>query len=674
LTESRPGPGWPASGRSFRQAALGRSKAVGMAALDESRDYATSRNKIVDASESGAVPVAVIDGPYDAAALSGVLARPPTSLGNGRCGVNPRSACNHGTFIIGLLGARHDALIPGMCPDCQLLHIPIFGNEQAPWASVEELANAIAIAVGAGVRLINLSLAVLGDDSQYNRELARSLDDAGASGAVLVVAAGNQSRLAMGQLLSHPATIPVVAVDAAGKLLPDSNFGPAISRRGVAVVGHRVRGYAAGGGTTEMSGTSVATAIAAAMLAQLWSRRPDIDGARIHAAVARLGPRDGPAPPMLDREALSMTLDQKPAIAAVASQSAGRRNTNYVSLQGEAAVSVGNGLPRFSSRSVDPPAMPGQTAIPASGGCACGASGACTCDGSVGGYSGFVYAIGTVEAECPDTAIEHEMMAWADTLGIDVEPDPNMPTKLVENRAWQYAVLNRKETRYIARQLIWRLTVEDFPVFVLRPQDPSDLDGLIDSLKHSKYPSPNAGDGDERARDKKETRAKKDRKESRRNNETETPASIEALDEQPHDLDVIVGARGASTPDGIEVLLDHVFRIPKVQLSPGGLEIFGQLSDNFGLTDADRAYNFLAARYKIPPQSLNEIKKLGLVGVPVVSSRLSGETGRVVRVIFTLKGTNIPIEKRYFVRVDVTHKFPAILNPWKPYLERGEAS
>ena len=63
----------------------------------------------------------------------------------------------------------------------------------------------------------------------------------------------------MGQLLSHPVTIPVVAVDAAHQLLPDCNFGPLISRRGVAALGHQVLGYSPGGGTAVMSGTSVAT-------------------------------------------------------------------------------------------------------------------------------------------------------------------------------------------------------------------------------------------------------------------------------------------------------------------------------------------------------------------------------------------------------------------------------
>ena len=124
--------------------------------------------------------------------------------------------------------------------------------------------------------------------------------------------------------------------------------------------------------------------------------------------------------------------------------------------------------------------------------------------------------------------------------------------------------------------------------------------------------------------------------------------------------------------DGIEVLVDHIFTIPEAQLAPRGLAVFAELSDNYGLTDADRAYNFLAARYTIPPERLDDIERFGLSGVPIACSRLS-HNGRIVRVIFTLRGTNRPVEKKYFVRVDVTHKFPMIINPWQEYLDRGEA-
>jgi hypothetical protein len=609
---------------------------------------------IDDESGASAVAVAVIDGPYDAAALSRVLAQAPVSLGHGTCGASPNSACDHGTFIMALLGARRDAAIPGLCPELRLLHIPLFIDVSSPSAPVDELAVAIRKAVAAGSRLINLSLAVLGDDSENHPQLAAALDLAEMSGALLLVAAGNQGRLAMGQLLSHPVTIPVVGTDASQRLLPECNFGPAISRRGVAALG-RMPGYAPGGGTTVMSGTSVATAVATGTLAQVWSAHPDVDAATLRAVVASLGPRNGSRPPILNRDFVSAALDQTASPLVTAARRLGSETINYASLQGATTMANGNGL-AAPTHSAGLTAQPAQTLAPAGSGreCACGAPGGiCTCNGSHAGISGFVYAIGTIEAEYPNVAIEREMQTLAHAMGVDVEPDRDLPTKPTEDRNWQHAVLsrNKKLTRYIARQLRWRLTIEDFPVFVLKPGDPSDLDELIDALARPKY-------------------AKPERRGGKRGTATKS-APIEPPIGHAEDLDVVVGVMGPQTPYGIAVLVDQIFTVQPDQLAPGGLAYFSQLADNHGLTDEDRAYNFLTARYTPP---LSPDAGFELAGVSVTASRLGTGIGRIVRAIYTFRNTATAVEKKYFVRVDVTHEFPIIINPWQAYLERGERS
>jgi hypothetical protein len=607
---------------------------------------------IDDESGASAVAVAVIDGPYDAAALSRVLAQAPVSLGQGTCGASSNSACDHGTFIMALLGARRDAAIPGLCPECRLLHIPLFIDVNSPSASVGELAAAIRKAVTAGARLINLSLAILGDDSENHPRLAAALDLAEMSGALLLVAAGNQGRLAMGQLLSHPVAIPVVGADASQRLLPECNFGPVISRRGVAALG-RMPGYAPGGGTTVMSGTSVATAVATGTLAQVWSAHPDVDGAKLRAVVAGLGPRNGSRPPILSRDFVLAALDQTASALVTAARRVGSEMTNYASLQGATTMANGNGepAPTHGASSI---AKPAQTLAPAGGAgeCACGApGGVCTCDG--GGSSGFVYAIGTIEADYPNVAIEREMQILAHDMGVEVEPDRDLATKPTEDRNWQHAVLSRdrKRTRYIARQLRWRLTIEDFPVFVLNPGDPSDLDELIDALARPKY-------------------AKPGRRGGKRGAATKSPP-IEPPFGHAEDLDVVVGVMGPQTPDGIAVLVDQIFTIPPDKLAPGGLAYFSQLADNHGLTDGDRAYNFLTARYTSPVSLAGGFE---LSGVSMVASRLGAGISRIVRGIYTFRSTATPVEQKYFVRVDVTHEFPIIVNPWQAYLERGERS
>jgi hypothetical protein len=600
---------------------------------------------IDDGSSASAVTIAIIDGPYDAATLSRVLAHTPTSLAPAACGVNPDSACDHGTFIMGLLGAGQDTLIPGLCPDCRLVHIPLFVDVDSPSASIDELATAIRQAVTAGARLINLSLAILGDDSQDHPGLAAALDLADMSGAVLLVAAGNQSRLAMGQLLSHPVAIPVVGVDASQRLLLESNFGPAISGRGVAALG-RMPGYAPGGGTTVMSGTSVATAVATGTLAQVWSQYPEVDGARLRTAVAALGPRNGLLPPFLSGDLVRMALDQMPSALVPGDRSTGNAMTSYVSLQGGTAMTNENAQSalRDDARLI---ARPAQTVAPAGGAgeSTCGArGGACTCNQGPSGVSGFVYAIGTIEAEYPNLAIEREMQILAHDMEVQVEPDPDLPTKPTEDRRWQHAVLtqDKKRTRFIARQLRWRLTIEDEPVFILKPNDPAELDELIDALARPKYVKP-------------ERSGRKRRGES---------LSIEPPLGLPQDLDVVIGV----TPDGMAVMVEQIFQIKAGQLAPHGWEHFAQLSDNHGLTDEDRAYNFLTARYK-PQQQTG----LELTGVRMAASRLSANGGRIVRAIYTFRDPATDVEKEFFVRVDVTNEFPILVHPWTPYLERGEA-
>jgi hypothetical protein len=606
--------------------------------------------------DNATISAAVIDGPYDVVALAEVLAHKPINLANASCDRGLGTACVHGTFVMGLIGARYDAAIAGLCPDCQLLHFPLFVEERSPSACIDELACGIRLAVEAGARLINLSLAILGDDSQRHPALADALNYAESKDCVLVAAAGNQSQIAAGQLLSHPVTIPVVAVDAVGNLLPQCNFGPLVCQRGVAALGENILGYAPRGRTAVMSGTSVATAVATATLATIWAALPTATGAVMRRAVQQLGPRDGLIPPLMRRDAILAALIQ--TLMGVSGRSAARRdNSTYTKQQGGALMRESPRLAtsfRFAADQ-DPTSRPFVAPARDSGKCACGApDGICRCDENASDLSGFVYAIGTVEAAYPNVAIEREMQIMADHFGVELEHDIDVEAKPTENRIWQYKVLSKKETRYLARQMRWRFLIEDFPAFILTPRDPNDLELFIESLNRPKYIQTGRSVGKERRKAKSGYAA--------------PPYGLS------QDLDVVVGIRGGQTVDGIEVLVDQIFRIPQERLHPRGQLFLAQLSDNYGLTDGERAYNFLAARYTLPQEYFKETEKdFVLAGAPVIYSRLSGSNGRVVRVIFTLRGTTSAVEKKYFVRVDVTHEFPIIVNPWQPYLERGEA-
>ena len=323
--------------------------------------------------------VAVLDGPYDAAALKTVFARPPVTIGLGLCDKLRQDACQHGTFILGLLGAAESAPIPGLCPECEILHIPLFKNGDVAETSVADLAHGIITAVRAGAKLINLSLAILDADGHHDRALQNALDDAQARGAVVVAAAGNQGQLANGQLLSHSATIPVVAVDARGEPLRSCNFGPAIARSGVAAPGDAIPGYAPGGGTTKMSGTSVATAVATGVLAKVWAARPRTSGTELRAAVARLGRRDGLAPPLLNTETLLSALEgnNSQRVTGIARRDGGYR-PNHARRQGDLIMSDETTVRSNFDRRFRATAPAGAIVTPAQmpGGCGCGGAAA----------------------------------------------------------------------------------------------------------------------------------------------------------------------------------------------------------------------------------------------------------------------------------------------------------
>jgi Subtilase family/PatG C-terminal len=622
-------------------------------------------------------PIAVIDGPYDAVGLSGILARAPINLGDVVCGADPTSACKHGTFIMGILGARTDALVPGLCPGCKLLHIPLFVDEHAPFASIEELAYAITTGVAAGARLINLSLAILGDDSKRYRELAAALDHAEARGAVVLVAAGNQGRLAMGQLLSHPATIPVVAVDAARRLLPDCNFGPSILRRGVAALGYQVPGYAPSGGTTVMSGTSVATAIATGTLAQIWSAHPGAEGAQVRAAVASLGPRNGPIPPMLDRDILLAALARAGAASVSAISPAARGRIPYASLKGEGTMNTGNGMPRPLNRGASRAGMPGEMVAPAdgAGGCNCGAPCACAESES---SSQFVYVVGDVDIRCPDPSILFELESVALTLSKQDQGDMPESFRITEQsepgqslRDWYYRVLRRPESRYIARQVSWILKVQGQPAYYLSLRDLNDLTDLVECLS---LPEDHGND-------------------------------------YYNDLAVIVGSSslisvetcpGVSAPVlgvnqlfrfSLDAMQNHIIEKNGELSTLGASEqnalkdifyILAQSSDNFGDTHEGRALNYLAVRYapvyeeyllkcRLLPSAADGVDRVYyLAGVRATPSQLTRvSVGKhIVDVIISYQNQKTSVIQKYFVRVDVSYLFPIIVNHYAPYIDR----
>jgi subtilisin family serine protease len=266
---------------------------------------------------AGAVDVAValIDGPV-------AIDHPDLASGNVRvlsgtaaCRQSNSVACSHGTFVAGVLHARRDVLIPGICPGCTLLVRPIFTETNTvtqrdglPSTTLDELAAAILEAIDAGARIINLSVGLVEEGPDSERAVEQALDAAARHDVIVVAAAGNQGLVGSSIITQHPWVISVVACDSSGRVMAQSNLGASIGRRGLAAPGENIESLAAAGGSAKFSGTSAAVPSVTGTFALLWSAFPTATAAGLRLAVVGGVRRRSVTPPLLDAAAAYQTL------------------------------------------------------------------------------------------------------------------------------------------------------------------------------------------------------------------------------------------------------------------------------------------------------------------------------------------------------------------------------
>ncbi len=217
------------------------------------------------------------------------------------------AACQHGTFVAGILSAKSGSPAPGICPNCTLLVRPIFAespsaNGDMPSAKPEELADAIFDGIRAGAQVLNISAAIGQPSSKSERALEEALDQAARRGVIVIVAAGNQGTLGSTAITSHPWVIPVVAYDALGRPLGQSNLGSSIGRRGLGAPGDKITSLGAGSKPLTSGGTSAAAPFVTGAIALLWSEFPNASATDLKLAITQTssGRRNTVVPPLLD--------------------------------------------------------------------------------------------------------------------------------------------------------------------------------------------------------------------------------------------------------------------------------------------------------------------------------------------------------------------------------------
>jgi len=256
------------------------------------------------------VTVGLIDGPIAVSNpdLAGENVKEIPGSTSGTCSQFESAACEHGTFVAGILCGRRSSAAPAICPDCTVLVRPIFsetasGNGEMPSTTPDELAAAIVDCIEAGAHVLNLSAGIVQQSSKGERELEEALDYAARRGVITVAAAGNQGAIGSSAITRHPWVVPVAACDLQSRPISQSNLGNSIGRRGLSAPGDSITSLGVKEGKSLTSGgTSAAAPFVTGTIALLRSEFPDATAAEVKfAATQAYAPRRTTiVPPLLD--------------------------------------------------------------------------------------------------------------------------------------------------------------------------------------------------------------------------------------------------------------------------------------------------------------------------------------------------------------------------------------
>lgn len=135
-----------------------------------------------------------------------------------------------------------------------------------------------------------------------------------------MAAAGNQGIVGSSIITRHSWVIPVVACNAVGWPLSETNLGKSIGRYGLRAPGESITSLGIGVGALNGGGTSAAAAFVTGAIALLWSAFPSVSASLIKWTVTEAGAprRAAIAPPLLDAWAAYLSLASTQEVRSIA--------------------------------------------------------------------------------------------------------------------------------------------------------------------------------------------------------------------------------------------------------------------------------------------------------------------------------------------------------------------
>jgi subtilisin family serine protease len=266
------------------------------------------------------IAIGLIDGPValDHPDLNTENIRRLQDKANKGCTRADSLACQHGTFIAGILIGKRNSVAPAICPGCTLFLRSLFaetttGTEQMPSAAPEDLVAALFESMNAGARILNLSVGLTRFSSTGELILEEALDEAMRRGVLVIAAAGNQGMVGSSALTRHRWVIPVVACDNQRTPTPESNLCSSIGRRGLCAPGDAITSLGTMGRPLTTGGTSVAAPFVTGAVALLWSAFPKASATDIKSALTQAGVsrRATVVPPLLNAGAAYQVLGRR---------------------------------------------------------------------------------------------------------------------------------------------------------------------------------------------------------------------------------------------------------------------------------------------------------------------------------------------------------------------------